>query len=222
MNGKTSSSWETGTSITDGESLLRPSLQGAPELLQRTYRSALHAVRLCELDEVGDVLEPDADEASVVHQPLPLLHHPKAPVVDDYRDDREPLLDRRGEGLFGHDEAAVAVEVDDRDVGAANFAPMAAGSPNPIVPSPVEVIQVLGLQDLVVYLAPHLVPAHARGEYGLRGKDVPHHLDDLGAGELRVRVLVGRYALELLADLFRCFSHALFSSFFMSRLSSAS
>ena len=61
--------------------------------------------------------------------------------------------------------------------GAANFAPTAAGSPKPIVPRPVEVIQVLGLRTLIVYLAPHLVPSHARGQYRLGREDVSQPLD---------------------------------------------
>jgi hypothetical protein len=58
--------------------------------------------------------------------------------------------------------------------GRAIFAPMAAGSPNPIVPAPPEVIMLRGVGEAVMLRGPHLVLADASGDDSAVAKVVGH------------------------------------------------
>ena len=72
--------------------------------------------------------------------------------------------------------------------GRATWAPMAAGSPKPIVPNPPEVMNVARVSDQVVLSRPHLILAHLSTYNGLAARDLP----DLAYHELRHDLAVGR------------------------------
>ena len=60
---------------------------------------------------------------------LPLHDHAQMLVVEDDHLDRQLLAMERGQLLNVHEEAAVAVDVDDQCVGKGRRAPIAAGRP---------------------------------------------------------------------------------------------
>ena len=94
------------------------------------------AVGLRRLDEILLVQRPVAGrQPSLEEQLLPLLDHAVAAVVEHHDLDRQ-IVGRHGLELADvHADAGVAVDVDDQPAAdCANCAPMAAGSPKPIVP----------------------------------------------------------------------------------------
>lgn len=77
--------------------------------------------------------------AAVVEKLLPLADHAQKRVVQQDDLHGHLRLEDRAQLLNGHLQTAVAHEKAHFAVGGAQLAPMAAGSPKPIVPSPPEV-----------------------------------------------------------------------------------
>ena len=83
-----------------------------------------------------------------VEELLPLADHAHVAVVENADLDRQLVLHGGGQLGHRHIETMVAVEVDHGGVGHGDLAPMAAGRPKPIVPSPPELMNCRGLRNL--------------------------------------------------------------------------
>ena len=98
----------------------------------------------CNAMRVGELYKVGTDErrgfvVAFVEEFLPLAHHAEVAVIDDGDVDLELFLDDGRELGGGHLEAAIAGDHPHFFFGQAIFAPIAAGSANPIVPRPPDV-----------------------------------------------------------------------------------
>src|SRR5215469_2209515 len=75
------------------------------------------AVSFCELDEVGSPLHVHVGVIAIVKNFLPLAHHAQRVVVHDDDFCVGSILDRGGQLLSGHLEAAIADEGNDLTIG---------------------------------------------------------------------------------------------------------
>jgi hypothetical protein len=114
----------------------------------------------------------DPRHPHLVEAILPLHHHPQVLVVEDHNLDWQVLhLDCR-QLLHVHDEAAVAVDIDNKSVGAGGDRPQSGGQPKAHGSEPPGGNPSPGLIILVPLGGPHLVLADSGADDGVAAREL--------------------------------------------------
>ncbi len=126
---------------------------------------AADAAGFGQLGEVG-VLHGGLAVALLVEEILPLLDHALEVVVEDGDFDRDVVFGGGGEFVHGHEEAGVAVDVDDDFAGAAELGADGAGEAVAHGAQAAAGDHLAGIAPAVELGGPHLMLADAGGDDG--------------------------------------------------------
>lgn len=111
-------------------------IEGGRDFLGRFDAFCLPPVCVGEFHKVGVGVKNRGRVSLVIEQLLPLMHHAERSIVHEGNLDRNAVDGGGCHFLAVHLKAAVARHADNLRIGASDLGAVAAGNPNPMVPSP--------------------------------------------------------------------------------------